>query len=63
MLHEELRDSDLPGWTHIRTCVAEVWDEHMAKLEQDMTVCFFFISNNFYSNLIPLLSLRSGRYL
>lgn len=37
MLREDLRDSDIPGRTHIRTRVAEVWDEHMAKLEEEMT--------------------------
>jgi len=42
MLREELRDSDIPRRTHIRTRVAEVWDEHVAKLEREMSVCFSF---------------------
>ena len=38
MLREELRESDIPGRTHIRTRIAAIWDEHIAKLERDMTV-------------------------
>jgi hypothetical protein len=38
MLRDDLRDSDIPRRTHIRTRVAAIWDEHIAKLEREMTV-------------------------
>ena len=46
MLREELRESDIPGRTHIRTRVAAIWDEHIAKLERDMTVCSVYCCRN-----------------
>ena len=39
MLRDDLHDSDIPRRTHIRTRVAEIWDEHIAKLEHEMAVC------------------------
>ena len=37
MLHEELKDSDIPHQDTIRTHILEILQEHFAKLHEEMT--------------------------
>jgi len=38
LLRKELKDSDIPHRTTIRTRLTEVWNEHLSVLEDDMNV-------------------------
>jgi hypothetical protein len=40
MLHEELRDEDIPHQTMIRNRILEVWDDHLDQLANEMQVPF-----------------------
>ena len=55
MLRAELKESDIPHCTTIRTCVEEVVEEHLKQLQADMEVSqsFLFRTNqlNFSSDV------------
>lgn len=39
MLRAELRDTDIPHRTTLRTRIAEIFEDHLVRLEKDMLVC------------------------
>jgi hypothetical protein len=38
MLQEELKDSDIPHCTGLREWILDVWNDHLNKLQEEMTV-------------------------
>jgi hypothetical protein len=39
LLCKDLKDSDIPHQTAIRTHIKEIWDEYLNGLEDDLKVC------------------------
>lgn len=52
MLREELKDSDIPHRTTIRTRIMEIWDEHLDQLQAEMKVCHPTFCHLFFLILI-----------
>jgi len=38
MLHQELKDSDIPHQATIQQCIKEIWEEHLKGLEDELKV-------------------------
>ena len=41
MLHEDLKESNIPHHTAVQNHIMEVWDEHLEALQNEMAVSFF----------------------
>lgn len=41
MLRAELKDSDIPHRSKMRSRIMEVWDDHLNTLQREMAVCTF----------------------
>lgn len=42
LLRKDLKDSDIPHRTAIRSHIKTIWDQHLEQLEVDLKVCFAF---------------------
>jgi hypothetical protein len=38
LLRKELKESDIPSHSTMRTCIEQAYDEHMKQLEEEMAV-------------------------
>ena len=48
MLHEELKDEDIPHWTTVRNRILEIWDKHLDQLANEMQVCLHATLSFYY---------------
>jgi hypothetical protein len=62
LLREELKESDIPSRSTIRNHIEEVFEEHMAELEEEMGNCNFILDIKYLFGTLIEISWKNFVY-